>query len=431
MGPRPEAVAPLQLPAERDPVLQEGQRLLVLADDAHAVGVLGVHDVDLEARAGPQRHLALDRQAHLVAVLLEGDARRLPGLEGLHVGGLVGEHQVGQAGPVEGLDALGGDQAAVGVELDRHAARLGVGHDLRQVGVQHGLAHLVQLDGVERPQPGALAGQLVQQPEGLLLLHEAAPPVHDLVGAPGALEVARVGDLDEQVVDRIEAPGQLLELGQRRRHGEALRPGRLAAEDAQAQQPEVAAELQPEGGPQVLGAPAVEVGQREERRARPLEAGRLPVPALLGGLVQPLVGGLAPARGVLQPELAEAGALVVDLHPQPLRGPLAEGRRQGEVEVVAALVGREAGLAAGVSHQPAPVALVRDGDLAPRSARADLQRQALGDAQQALEGGAEAGQARAHRRPCPASSGWKVPAITSAQRATRWKASSRASKTSV
>ena len=92
---------------------------------------------------------------------------------------------------------------------------LGVRHDLGEIRVEHGLAHLVELDRVERPEPGALGRDLVEEAEDLLLLHEAPAAVHDLVRAPGALEVAGVGDLDEQVVDRVEAARQLLQLRER------------------------------------------------------------------------------------------------------------------------------------------------------------------------------------------------------------------------
>ncbi len=186
-----------------------------------AVGVLGVHDVDLDVRARAERDLALEREPHLVPVLVEHQLRGLARLEGLGVRRLVREDQVGEAGAVERVDALLGDQPAVRVELDRDAVRFGVGHDLRQLRVEHRLAHLVQLHREQRPQPGPLLRDLVDQPEHALLLHEAAPSVHDLVGAPGALEVAGVRDLHEQVVDRVEAAGELAQLGYRGRGREA------------------------------------------------------------------------------------------------------------------------------------------------------------------------------------------------------------------
>ena len=78
---------------------------------------------------------------------------------------------------------------------------------------------------------------------------------------------------------------------------------------------QVAAELQPEGSPLVLGARGVEVGQREQGAAEALEAGLPRLPELFGRLVQPLGGNAAVAGGVVETELPPALAPVLDLHP--------------------------------------------------------------------------------------------------------------------
>ena len=145
------------------------------------------------------------------------------------------------------------------------------------------------LTGKSGPRQRPLLGDLVEDAEHPLLLHEAAPAAHDLVGAPGALEVAGVRDLDEEVVDRVEAARHLAQLGQRRRGGEGgarSSGGGEARGDARDEQ--LAAELQPEGGAEVLGARRVEVGQREEGAAEAAQAGRVGLPALLGRLVEPV-----------------------------------------------------------------------------------------------------------------------------------------------
>ena len=236
----------------------------------------------VRAREG---HLALHREADLVAVLVEDEPRGLAGLEGARVGRLVGQDQVREAGAIEALDALLRDEAAVGVELDGDAAALRVVDDRHEVGVEHGLAHLVELHRVERSQPRPLLRDLVEEAEDLLLLHEAPAALHDVVGAPGALEVAGVGDLDEEVVDRVEAAGQLAQLGQGGDGGQGggvLGFGRQAHRDpADAQ---VAAELEPEGRPLVLGAAGVEAlegrrgsgGSGRGRRRRRSSAGARP-----------------------------------------------------------------------------------------------------------------------------------------------------------
>ena len=229
----------------------------------------------------PSATLRSSASAHLVAVLVEHQLRGLPGLESLRVRRLVGQDQVGEARPVQRVDALLGDEPAVRVELDRDAARFGVGHDLRQLGVEHRLAHLVQLHREQRPEPGALLRDLVHQPEHALLLHEAAPAVHDLVGAPGALEVAGVRDLDEQVVDRVEAAGELPELGHRGRGGKGRQVGRRGEAHAHAVEQELAAELEAERGPEVLRPRGVEVGEVEDGAPEALEPDGVRLPALL------------------------------------------------------------------------------------------------------------------------------------------------------
>ncbi len=421
-----EAVFRLEDPGESDPVLEEGQGLLVLAHDAVAVGVLRVHDVDLEVGPRAESELLLHRQAHLVAVLVEHELRGLAGLEGTLVGGLVGEDQVGEAGPVEAFDLLLGDEAAVGVELDGHALALGARHDGHEVGVEHGLAHLVELHRVEGAEPGALLRDLVEEPEDLLLLHEPAAPLHDVVGAPCALEVAGVRDLDEQVVDRVEASGQLFELGQWRHRGEERGVLGLLEAHPHAGNPKVAPELEAEGGSLVLGAGGVEVGQLEEGAAEAVEAGRVSAPALSGVLVEAVRGGGAVTRGVLQAELAETVAVVLDLDVEAFSDPREKVCGQDEVEIVRSLVGSETEPAPDVHDVPDPVPRAGNPDGAAWSLGGDHDLGPILSWKEAREGGGEAGKARAHgSASAPAR---KVEAMRSYQRETLGKTSSRASK---
>ena len=242
--------------------------------------------------------------------------------------------------------------------------------------MEHGLAHLVELHRVEGAEPGALLRDLVEEAEDLVLLHEAASPLHDVVGAPRALEVARVGDLDEEVVDGIEAAGQLLELGQGSHGCETGHVLRRFDAHPDGAHPEVAPELEAEGRSLVLGAPRIEVGQREEGAAEPGQAGGVAAPALLGILVEPVQGGGVVVRDVLEAELAEAVAVVVDLHEQ---GRTRAGQQiggQDEVEVVGRLVGGQARPAAHVHDVPDPIPgpRHRDGPLRTRAGDEDLGR---------------------------------------------------------
>ena len=127
-------------------------------------------------------------------------------------------------------------------------------------------------------------------PEDALLLHEAAPAAHDLVRAPRALEVARVRDLDEQVVDRVEATRHLAQLGQRRRR-RGRRRGRRAARGctAHARDQQLAAELEAERGARGSGCGrGRSPGSAKARAAEAAQARGLGLPALLGGLVEAL-----------------------------------------------------------------------------------------------------------------------------------------------
>ena len=161
--------------------------------------------------------------------------------------------------------------------------------------MEHRLAHLVELDREERAEERPLLRDLVEDAEDALLLHEAAPAIHDLVRAPRALEVARVRDLDEQVVDRVEAARHLAQIGQRRHGGEGVEVGWRHEVRAHAGDQELLAELEAERGAEVLRARRIEVRQREHRPAEPTEPGRLRLPALLGHLVD-AVPRRAPVR---------------------------------------------------------------------------------------------------------------------------------------
>jgi hypothetical protein len=258
-----------------------------------------------------------------------------PRLERLGVGRLVAQDEVGEAGVVEPVDQLLGEKAAVGIELDRNPLlSLGVANDVDEPRMDRGLTHLVELHRIERTEPVLLPRHLVEDLASVLEGHHAPLPLHDLVGAERAVEVAQVGDLDEEPPDRVHPLRRFPDRGKRRRLRECLEVRRKLRRHSDSGDLKVLADLHAEARAHVLEPSGIEVLEDEERPLPPGLGRAHSVPALFRLLIEAAVGGFGIRRGVLKAKRRELGAEIVDLDDRPRSELSPQLLAEPEVEVL-------------------------------------------------------------------------------------------------